>query len=74
MGNLHLNTTEGMLHDLFAVYGEVASVTIATDGNGIPPGQGYVEMKEPDAIRAIQQLNKINFMNQFLNIYETGHL
>jgi RNA recognition motif-containing protein len=73
VGNLHVNASEGMLHDLFAVYGDVSSVTIATNSSGSPQGHGYVEMKEPDARRAIKQLNKINFMNQFLNIYGTGH-
>lgn len=73
VGNLHVNTSEGMLYDLFAAYGDVSSVIIATDSDGSPQGHGYVEMNEPDASRAIRQLNKINFMNQFLNIYGTDH-
>ncbi len=62
-----------MLHDLFATHGEVLSVIIATDDNGSPQGYGHVEMKELDAQKAIKQLNKINFMNQFLDIHETDH-
>jgi len=73
VGNLHINASKSMLLQLFAAYGDVLSVTIATDSNGSPQGHGYVAMKEQDARKAIQQLNKINFMNQFLIIYEADH-
>lgn len=72
VGNLHVNTSESMLRDLFMAHGKVLSVTIAVDKKGTPEGYGDIEMKESDGLRAIKQLNKINFMNQFLNIYETG--
>ncbi len=71
VGNLHTHTSEAMLHDLFLRFGEVVSVTIALDERGKPEYYGYVEMKEDEHGReAIRQLNKINFMNQFLDIRE----
>lgn len=71
VGNLHANASEVMLRDLFSQYGEVVSVMIATNEAGTPEGYGYVEMgKDENGYKAIGQLNKINFMNQFLDIYE----
>lgn len=73
IGNLHANASEVMLRDLFNQYGEVISVTIVTNAAGNSEGYGYIEMEKDESGReAIRRLNKINFMNQFLDIYEAG--
>ena len=73
IGNLHANASEVMLRDLFNQYGEVVSVMIATNESGVPEGYGYIEMeKDQNGYEAIRQLNKLNFMNQFLDIYEAN--
>lgn len=71
VGGLHINTSEAMLHDLFDSYGEVLSTVVVIDEMGRPEGYGYVEMKdEVHGQKAIKELNKINFMNQFLDVYK----
>lgn len=71
IGGLHINTSETMLRDLFNNYGEVLSVVVVVDEMGKPEGYGYVEMEdEADGHEAIKKLNKINFMNQFLDVYK----
>ena len=72
VGNLHVNTSKGMLYHLFAEYGQVLAVAIAKDSNSCAQCYGYVNMKEQGARKAIKQLNKINFMNHFLNIHDSG--
>lgn len=71
IGNLHANASEAMLRDLFSNYGEVHSIILILDENGRPSGYGYLEMINQNCARtAIAQLNKINFMNRFLDVYE----
>jgi len=53
VGNLSYNTYEGTLKDLFAAYGQVASVKIITDrDSGNSKGFGFVEMGSDDEARA----------------------
>lgn len=73
VGNLHENTSEHALRDLFNHYGEVLSVSIPIDEKGKSSGYGYVEMKdEIEGAKAVKQLNRINFMNQFLDVHKVG--
>lgn len=73
VGNLHTHASEGALRDLFGNYGEIVSVTVIMDEEGKSGGHAYIEMKnEQEAQKAIVQLNRINYMNQFLDVYEIG--
>lgn len=70
VGNLHSNVSEAQLRDLFEEYGTVNSVTIIMD---VETGQSkkvaFVEMEEDaSGLNAIQKLNKLNFMNMYLEI------
>jgi RNA recognition motif-containing protein len=53
VGNMNYNTNEDTLRQLFAQYGEVASVNVITDRyTGRAKGFGFVEMSSEDAARA----------------------
>jgi len=53
VGNMSYNTSEDTLRQLFAQYGEVASVNVITDRyTGRSKGFGFVEMATDDAARA----------------------
>ena len=59
VGNLNWETTEDELEDLFAPYGTVQSVRIATDREtGRSRGFGFVEM--PDASQAQEAIAGLN--------------
>ncbi|WP_262888381.1 RNA recognition motif domain-containing protein [Chitinophaga eiseniae] len=71
IGNLHCKASEKELYDLFVAFGMVLWIEMYTDANGKSLGYGYVYMKDNKEGRsAITGLNNLNFMNQFLNIYE----
>ncbi|GEP88839.1 RNA recognition motif. (a.k.a. RRM, RBD, or RNP domain) [Chitinophaga terrae (ex Kim and Jung 2007)] len=71
VGNLHCKASMEKLYDLFAEFGTVLLIEVPIDGNGKSLGYGYVYMKEENEGRtAILELNNLNFMNQFLTIYE----
>ncbi|MFW6061318.1 MAG: RNA recognition motif domain-containing protein [Planctomycetota bacterium] len=59
VGNLNYRTTEDALEDLFAEYGQVEDVTIATDREtGRPRGFGFVTMpNDGEAREAMEELN-----------------
>jgi len=70
IGNLHHNASEIEIRGLFHDFGTILSILLYMDTSGRSTGYGYVIMKErKDGIAAIQKLNGINFMNQFLEIY-----
>ena len=53
VGNLSFNTTEEILNDTFAQYGEVISAVIVTDRyTGRSRGFGFVEMENESAADA----------------------
>ncbi|NLR61034.1 RNA-binding protein [Chitinophaga polysaccharea] len=71
IGNLHSKASEKELYDLFVAFGMVLLIELSTDVNGKSLGYAYVYMKDSNEGRsAITGLNNLNFMNQFLNIYE----
>jgi RNA recognition motif-containing protein len=52
VGNLSLETTEDELREVFAIFGDVKSVSVMNDkyiGSGQPRGYGYVEMGSKSA-------------------------
>jgi RNA recognition motif-containing protein len=59
VGNLNYKLEENQLEEVFAEYGEVASVKIITDKNtGRSKGFGFVEMPDDqEAESAIEALN-----------------
>jgi RNA recognition motif-containing protein len=72
VGNMNYATTENALRDLFAQYGEVASVNIIVDRyTGKAKGFGFVEMNtEEEARTAIEALNGFEFMGRQLRVNE----
>jgi RNA recognition motif-containing protein len=72
VGNMNYGTAENMLRDLFAQYGEVASVNIIVDRyTGKAKGFGFVEMNtEEEARAAIEALNGFEFMGRQLRVNE----
>jgi RNA recognition motif-containing protein len=58
VGNLHFGATEESIRSLFASYGTVEKVHLATDREtGRSRGFAFVEMAEGDADKAIAALN-----------------
>ncbi|MCE1206998.1 MAG: RNA-binding protein [Spirochaetia bacterium] len=72
VGNMNYSTAENQLRDLFAQYGEVASVNIIVDRyTGKAKGFGFVEMTNDDeAQKAIDALNGFEFMGRQLRVNE----
>lgn len=72
VGNMNYSTAENQLRDLFAQYGEVASVNIIIDRyTGKAKGFGFVEMVNDDeAQKAIDALNGFEFMGRQLRVNE----
>lgn len=72
VGNMNYSTGENQLRDLFAQYGEVASVNIIIDRyTGKAKGFGFVEMTNDDeAQKAIDALNGFEFMGRQLRVNE----
>lgn len=70
VGNMNYSTAENQLRDLFAQYGEVASVNIIVDRyTGKAKGFGFVEMTNDDeAQKAIDALNGFEFMGRQLRV------
>ncbi len=66
VGNLPFSATEDEVREVFAAFGQVASVTLIKDKfTGQPRGFGFVEMpSEDDAQKAIQALNGKDFKNR----------
>jgi RNA recognition motif-containing protein len=72
VGNMNYNTAENQLRDLFAQYGEIASVNIIVDRyTGKAKGFGFVEMtNDNEAQAAIEALNGFEFMGRQLRVNE----
>lgn len=71
-GNIAYDTGEDDLRDLFAQYGEVASVRVIKDRDtGRSKWFGFVDMDNDDeAKEAIEALNEKDFMGRSLRINE----
>jgi RNA recognition motif-containing protein len=72
VGNLSFDIKENELRDLFAPYGNVASVSIATDRyTGRPRGFGFVEMESDEAGNAaIEKLNGTTVNSRAITVNE----
>jgi RNA recognition motif-containing protein len=72
IGNLHLKASETERTRLFETFGNVRSADIIMDKpNGQSRGFGFVQMDSQDAgIKAIHALNRLNYMNQYLEVSE----
>jgi RNA recognition motif-containing protein len=70
VGNLAWSATEAELRDLFASYGDVASVAIITDRDtGRSRGFGFVEL-DGDADKAISELDGRELGGRALRVNE----
>ncbi len=72
VGNLPYQTEESQVQDLFARYGDVASVKIILDNmTGRSKGFGFVTMNdEESAQKAIQELNGVDLGGKNLTVNE----
>jgi RNA recognition motif-containing protein len=71
VGNLPFSATVDQVRDLFAQYGEVASVKFINDRDtGRFRGFGFVEMDDEDAKKAIEALNGMDMGGRSLRINE----
>lgn len=72
VGNISFNSSEDVLRQAFAAYGEVDSVHLVTDRDtGQPRGFGFVEMGDPSqAQAAIDGLNGTMLDGRSLNVNE----
>jgi len=71
VGNLNSMTTAKHLKDLFLPYGVVYSSKIVSDlDTGHSIGIGYIDMESNYAKVAIQQLNRLQFMNYYMEVSE----
>ncbi len=69
VGNLPFSAREEEVRDLFAVHGEVTSVSLITDREtGRPRGFGFVEMENAEA--AIAELNGKDYGGRPLTVNE----
>lgn len=71
IGNLPVSATDSSISALFGAHGKVQSVALIVDRDtGKLRGFGFIEMPEPDAIRAIQGLNGQDFEGRVLKVSE----
>ncbi len=72
VGNLSFKTSEDELRAMFAVHGQVDSVSIITDpGTGRPRGFAFVEMgNDGDAEKAIAALHNTDVGGRQINVNE----
>lgn len=71
VGNLPFSADQESVQDLFAQYGDVASVKLMMDREtGRPRGFGFVEMDDDGARAAISALNGNNFQGRPLRVNE----
>jgi RNA recognition motif-containing protein len=71
VGNLSFATTEADLRDAFGRFGEVHSVAIVTDRDtGRSRGFGFVEMDDPGATTAINEMNGTQLGERELRVNE----
>ena len=58
VGNLSYSLTEDDLRALFSEFGDVSSAKLIMDRDtGQSKGFGFVEMAQPDGVRAVAELN-----------------
>jgi RNA recognition motif-containing protein len=71
VGNLPFTATEDEIRQLFAQYGAVESVTLASDRRtGQPRGFGFVEMSPEDADQAIAALHESELGGRQIKVNE----
>ncbi|APJ02657.1 RNA recognition motif domain-containing protein [Silvanigrella aquatica] len=72
VGNLPFSCTDAELSQAFNQYGNVMSARVVTDREtGHSKGFGFVEMEqEPDALKAVENLNGKPFMGRPLTVNE----
>ncbi|CAM8958235.1 unnamed protein product [Rhodiola kirilowii] len=67
--NLHLDFTEQDFRETFSKFGEISSLTIATDEDGSSKGFGFVNYRNPDDARqAVEFMNGLQFGEKALYV------
>ena len=75
VGNLAREVTEDEIRNLFAPFGEVSTVAIMTDRNGISKGFGFAEMpSDNEANSAIESLNRTLLYDRTLDLSPSSPL
>ena len=71
VGNLDLETTEQSIRSLFEPIGTVRRVKLMLDKNtGLSRGFAFIEMAEPEADKAIAELNGKVIDGQAIDVHE----
>ncbi|MCL1916007.1 MAG: RNA-binding protein [Desulfovibrionaceae bacterium] len=71
VGNLPWSATKEEVQNLFEAHGSVLSVKLVSDREtGRARGFGFVEMEDPDAAKAIQELDGASFGGRTLRVNE----
>lgn len=71
VGNLDSGTTEAAIRSLFEPHGTVRNLKLMTDRKtGASRGFAFVEMKEPEAVRAIAALNENVVDGRQIDVHE----
>ncbi|MFP4314624.1 MAG: RNA recognition motif domain-containing protein [Desulfovibrionales bacterium] len=71
VGNIPWRATEEEIRELFSQYGDVHSVTFINDRETKKfRGFGFIEMDQPNAVTAIQELNASNFRGRYIRVKE----
>lgn len=71
VGNIPFNANEQDLRNLFAAHGDVVSVSIVKDREtGRSRGFAFVEMEDAAALKAIDNLNNVEYNGRTLRVNE----
>ncbi len=71
IGNLSKMTTARHLAELFLPFGKVLTSNIVRDtSTGYSLGFGYIEMDSRSGMIAIKRLNRLLFMNSYVEVNE----
>ena len=73
IGNLNKMTTARHLAELFFPFGKVqTSIIICDQYTGHSLGYGFIEMEPRCAKLAVKTLNRLLFMNSYMEVNEVG--
>ncbi|PAF41950.1 RNA-binding protein [Helicobacter sp. 13S00401-1] len=71
IGNLSYGVNEQQIMELFSQYGEVASIKLVNDKEtGRFKGYGFIEMNDENALNAISDLDKTQYLGRTVKVSE----
>lgn len=71
VGGLPLSAKTEEVMALFSPFGDVDSVTLMKKDNGDPRGFGFVVMEDVEAMKAVDELDGVEFGGEILRINES---